>query len=130
MKFSSVRKDGMASKAKQQKVCPVRGGAIITRLCSINSNGMVFLASTRLEVSSEVTLSVRAQAGGLDVSDDWEVHGLVVDCRAVRSREGLHYQVTLLFEEVPESLRRVLVQMLTAQCGYMPLQQAPVFGLN
>lgn len=119
----------MASKAKHQKNPAAASDGLVTRLCSINVNGLVFLASSRLEVSADVTLMVQTSAPGL--SHEWEVHGWVVDCRIARCRDGLRYKVTLMFHDLPTGLRAIL----NAECasrprGFPPLRHAPNFGMN
>ena len=120
----------MASKAKhqQQQQSAISGGFVI-QLCSINSNGLVFLASRRLEVSSDVTLALQTSAPG--AAREWEVRGWVVDCRAVRCREGLRYKVTLLFHDLPAGLQGLLTEGRAAGLqGFPPLRHAPIFGMN
>lgn len=119
----------MASKAKHQQKTASSGGGLVTRLCSINSNGLVFLASRRLEVSSDVTLAVQTSAPGL--AHEWEVHGWVVDCRVARCREGLRYKVTLLFHDLPAGLQGILApEKAVPARRHPPLHNAPVFGMN
>ena len=119
----------MASKAKHQQKTATSGGGLVTRLCSINSNGLVFLASSRLEVSSDVTLAVQTSAPV--VSHEWEVHGWVVDCRITRCRDGLRYKVTLLFHDLPAGLQGFLSEGRAAgPQGFPPLRHAPIFGMN
>jgi hypothetical protein len=118
----------MASKAKHQQKTAT-GGGLVTRLCSINSNGLVFLAPSRLEVSSDVTLMVQTNAPG--VSREWEVRGWVVDCRVARCREGLRYKVTLLFHDLPAGLKGILAAEQAANHGcFPPLRHASIFGMN
>ena len=118
----------MASKAKHQQQSAIGGGLVI-RLCSINSNGLVFLTSRRLEVSSDVTLALQTSAPG--VTQEWEVRGWVVDCRVVRSHEGARYKITLLFHDLPAGLQRVLREgRVGGFQGFPPLRHAPVFGMN
>jgi hypothetical protein len=119
----------MASKAKHETESASCGGEIVTRLCSINPTGLVFLATRRFEISSEVTLAVQTSAPG--VSREWDARGFVVECRMVRCPEGLLYKITLLFQDVPEGLRSLLHdEKAAAPAAYPPLRQAPVFGLN
>lgn len=119
----------MASKAKHQQKTAACGGGIVTRLCSINSNGLVFLASRRLELSSDVTLAVQTCASG--ASREWEVHGWVVDCRIVRCGGDLRYKVTLLFHDLPAGLNGILrAEQAAAPPRFPPLRHAPVFGMN
>jgi hypothetical protein len=118
----------MASKAKHQQKTAT-GGVLVTRLCSINTNGLVFLAPGRLEVSSDVTLMVQTSAPG--ESHEWEVHGWVVDCRVARCREGLRYKVTLLFHDLPAGLKGILAAEQAANPGcFPPLRHASIFGMN
>ena len=119
----------MATKAKHQQNTAASGGGLVTRLCSINSNGLVFLTSGRLEVSSDVTMAVQTDAPGF--SHEWEVRGWVVDCRIARCREGLRYKVTLLFHDLPTGLKNILAQeRAAAPCSFPPLRHAPEFGMN
>ena len=119
----------MASKAKHETASAHCGSEIITRLCLINPTGLVFLTTRRFEISSEVGLAVQTSAPGN--SHEWDVHGLVVDCRVVRCREGLRYKITLLFQNVPEGLQTLLLEeQASATKGYPPLRQAPLFGMN
>jgi hypothetical protein len=119
----------MASKAKHQQQTAISGGGLVTRLCSINSNGLVFLSSSRLEVSSDVTLAVQTSAPG--VSHEWVVHGWVVDCRLTRCRNGLRYKVTLLFHDLPAGLKCILTEGRAVRPqGFPPLRHAPIFGMN
>ena len=117
----------MASKAKRQEKISAGMGGPVTQLCSINCNGLVFLAANRLEVSSDVTLIV--QAGVPGAPQEWEVHGWVVDCRAARGREGLRYEVTILFRDLPAGLKDILVAEHGA--GFFPrLRHSAIFGMN
>lgn len=119
----------MASKAKHQQQSAPSGAGLVIQLCSINSNGLVFLASRRLDVSSDVTLALQTSAPG--VAQEWEVRGWVVDCRAVRCREGLRYKVTLLFHDLPAGLQGLLTEgRAVGLQGFPPLRHAPIFGLN
>lgn len=119
----------MASKAKHQQQIATSGGGLVTRLCSINSNGLVFLASSRLEVSSDVTLALLTSAPG--VVHEWEVHGWVVDCRVARCPEGLRYKVTLLFHDLPAGLQAILREgRAVGLQSFPPLRHAPIFGMN
>ncbi len=119
----------MASKAKHQKKVASSGSGLVTQLCSINSSGLVFLASGRLELSSDVTLMVQTNAPG--VCREWEVHGWVVDCRMTRCREGLRYRVTLLFHDLPVGLKGILREEHSASPHHFPpLRRAPLFGMN
>ena len=119
----------MASKAKHGKNSAPCGDEIVTRLCSINSSGLVFLTTRRFEVSSEVSLMVQTCTPG--VSREWEVQGLVVDCRVARCREGLRYKITLLLHSLPEGLQAILrEEQQGSSASYPPLRQAPLFGMN
>ncbi len=119
----------MASKAKHQKNSAASSDGLVTRLCSINTSGLVFLAASRLEVSSDVTLAVQTSAPGL--SHEWEVHGWVVDCRIARCRDGLRYKVTLMFHDLPAGLRSILRAECAARSqSFPPLRHAPNFGMN
>lgn len=107
------------------------GGCVntLTRMCSINAQGVVFLARRRMKLSAELTLAV--QSSVLGINFHWDVHGWVVDCRQVRCEEGVDYQVTLLFSEVPEGLRRILALAEGhATHAYPEVEGAPHFGLN
>lgn len=119
----------MASKAKHQQQSATGGGGLVTQICSIDSNGLVFLALSRLEVSSDVTMLLQTSTRG--VVHEWEVRGWVVDCRATRCRGGLRYKVTLLFHDLPAGLQGVLSEGgAVGPQGYPPLRHAPVFGMN
>jgi hypothetical protein len=119
----------MASKTKHQKKAAASGDGLVTRLCSINSNGLIFIASSRLEVSSEVTLAVQTSAPG--VSHEWEVHGWVVDCRVAHCRDGLGFRVTLLFHDLPAGLKGILADdQALGRGSFLRLRQAPLFGMN
>lgn len=119
----------MASKSKHQKNSAARSDGLVTRLCSINANGLIFLAASRLEVSSDVTLAVQTSAPGL--CHEWEVHGWVVDCRIARCRDGLRYKVTLMFHDLPAGLRGILrAECAAGYQGFPPLRHAPSLGMN
>lgn len=119
----------MASNAKHRKKTADSGGGAVTRICSINPTGLVFLVSRRLAVCSDVTLAVQAGAPGR--AREWEVHGWVVDCRAARGRGALRYRVTLLFHDLPPGLRGILSRVPAGKVEAHPrLRSAPIFGLN
>ena len=118
----------MASKAKHQ-LKSAAGRDLVTRLCSINPNGVVFLASSRIPLSTEVTLLV--QTSSPSGSHEWEVQGWVVECRAARTGDGLRYRVTLLFHDLPPGLQGLLrEEEPSGTSGFPPLRHAPVFGQN
>src|SRR5437773_774646 len=119
----------MATRAKHRQKPADGGDGMATRLCSITSTGLVFLAARRLDVSSEVTLSVQTGASG--AAREWEVHGWVVDCRSTRCRDGLRYRVTLLFHDLPVGLQGILTgERVEVSRKFPPLPNAALFGLN
>lgn len=119
----------MASRARHRQEDAASGRGAVARLCSINSNGLVFLASARLDVSSDVTLAILTS--GPDVPHEWDVHGWVVDCRAVRCRRGPRYRVTLLFHDLPAGLREILAgEHKDSPRRHPPLPNSAIFGLN
>jgi hypothetical protein len=119
--------DGMGSPANQSGSS---NGDIVTALCSVNSTGLVFLASKRLKVCSEITLTVQTSA--LGAKQDWTVQGWVVECRACRKRQTTsRYKVTLLFSDLPTDLRTLLMtEEKVGSASYAALDFAPIFGLN
>jgi hypothetical protein len=119
--------DGMGSKAKPPQSS---GSEIVTSLCSVNSTGLVFLATRRLKVCSDVTLSV--QTSTLGSLQDWTVQGWVVECRTLRKvQTGPKYQITLLFSGLPAELRAMLIaDGKGGPHSYPVFEAAPMFGLN
>jgi hypothetical protein len=119
--------DGMGSKAKSSESS---GGEIVTALCSVNSTGLIFLATRRLKVCSDITLTVQTSTPG--TVHDWTVQGCVVECRTVRkAKTALRYRITLLFSDLPEELRTMLMnEDKTSTRPYPECSVAPVFGLN
>lgn len=104
-------------------------GKELTCLSSINSSGVVFIARHRMKVSSELTLAVQSCVLGLNF--EWNVHGWVVECRQVRREDGRHFQVTLLFSTVPDSLRQIIsLAEDHATHAYPEVEGATLFGLN
>jgi hypothetical protein len=119
--------DGMGSKANHPDPS---NGDIVTVLCSVNSTGLVFLATKRLKVCSEVTLTVQTSA--LGDTRDWTVQGWVVECRSCRKPQtSSRYKVTLLFSDLPAELRTMLMtEENVGAAAYPAVEYAPVFGLN
>jgi len=119
--------DGMGSQANHPDSS---NSDIVTALCSVNSTGLVFLASKRLKVCSEITLTVQTSA--LGATQDWTVQGWVVECRACRKRQtSSRYKVTLLFSDLPAELRTMLMtEENVGSAAYPVVEQASIFGLN
>ncbi len=107
------------------KVRPCRA----TKLCSISSTGVVFLSGQPLEVSSDITLSVQTKIMGLE--SDWPVQGWVVECLECLENPG-SYQVTLLFSELPSSLKKILSLAEECRSGQTcpRVPGAELYGLN
>ena len=121
--------DGMASKAKQHQAS-ADTDSTVTRICSINPTGLVFIASRRFDISAEISLGLQTSVQGTE--REWDLCGWVVDCRTVRGAEGLSYQVTMLFSDVPEGLQGILtMESLVSGAGSHPrMRNAPIFGVN
>lgn len=125
--FVRQHNDGMGSKAKSSESS---GGEIVTALCSVNSTGLIFLATRRLKICSDITLTVQTSTPGS--VHDWTVQGCVVECRALRkAKTGLRYRITLLFSDLPEELRAMLLnEDKPSTLLYPECHVAPIFGLN
>ena len=94
-------------------------------MCSITETGVVFVNTTPLEVSSELTLTVQTTVLGL--TREWTVQGWVVEC----STQDSAYQVTLLFSDLPKGLRQVLAVAAGEKVRAYPMVAGgEVFGLN
>jgi hypothetical protein len=94
-------------------------------MCSINATGVVFVNTAPLEVSTELTLTIQTTV--LGSTRDWTVQGWVVEC----SRQEGHYQVTLLFSDLPTGLRQVLAMASGDGARPYPIvTNAELFGLN
>lgn len=94
-------------------------------MCSIQSTGLVFVNTSPLEVSSELTLSIQTSVFGM--VNEWKVHGWVVEC----SREAEAYRITLLFSDLPGALRQVLALASgESSHAYPEVEGAEIFGLN
>jgi hypothetical protein len=119
----------MASKARQRRGKTGAGGSTVTRMCSINSTGVVFENTVPLEVCSELTLSIQTRVFGL--TREWTVQGWVVECAHMRCGNSGGYQVTLLFSGLPKGLRQVLAMADGhAAHAYPVVESATMFGLN
>ncbi len=118
----------MASKAKHHR--EINGGESdeVTHLCSINGSGLVFVCKRKFPVSSELSLTV--QTGETGVEREWNVNGLVVECRNVKRGRHARYQVTLLFSELPDELKNIVTGEIIAVESFMPQKNCPIFGLN
>jgi hypothetical protein len=115
----------MASKATPRRRKSGAETTTVTRMCSINATGVVFVNTAPLEVSSELTLTVQTTV--LGVTRDWTVHGWVVECSIQES----DYQVTLLFSDLPKGLQQVLALASGEKVHpYPEVTGAEMFGLN
>lgn len=115
----------MASKATPRRRKVGAHASTVTRMCSINATGVVFVNTAPLEVSSELTLTVQTTV--LGSTREWTVQGWVVECS---SRET-DYQVTLLFSDLPKGLQQVLAMASDEKArAYPVLKGAEVFGMN
>ena len=118
----------MASKANQRRSSSDKRD-VITRLCSINTTGLVFYSSRRLKLSSEISFSIETKVFGF--CQEWSLQGWVVECRHVRDQEDANYQITLLFSDLPKGLQQVLATAEgEAKRAYPAVADAPMFGLN
>lgn len=118
----------MASKAKHHREFNGGESGEVTQLCSINGSGLVFVSRRKFPVSSELSLTV--QTGDIGVEREWNVSGLVVECRNVKRGRNARYQVTLLFSELPDELKSMVAGKLIATGSFIPLENCPIFGLN
>src|SRR3954470_18880256 len=91
----------MASKATPRRRKVGARASTVTRMCSINPTGVVFVNTAPLEVSSELTLTIQTTV--LGSKREWTVQGWVVEC----SLQESDYQVTLLFSDLPNGLQQV-----------------------
>lgn len=116
----------MTSKTNQRRD---GSSGVVTQLCSINTTGAVFLSDRQLDMSSEISFNMETHVFGLQ--QEWTVKGWVVECQPERATADSLFQVTLLFSDLPEGLRKVLV--LTEghmSRGYPVIASAPLFGMN
>ncbi len=82
-----------------------------------------------MKISSELTLAVQSCVLGLNF--EWNLHGWVVECRQVKREDGRHFQVTLLFSDMPEGLRQIIALAEgRATHAYPEVKGATLFGLN
>jgi len=118
----------MSSKANHHR--GINGGESgeVSHLCSINLSGLVFVCGQKFTVSSELALSVQIIAS--EREEDWNVRGLVVECRAVKRGRHARYQVTLLFSELPDGLGEMVAGAMIAAGSFMQMKGCPLFGLN
>jgi hypothetical protein len=115
----------MASKATPRRRKAGAHACAVTRMCSINATGVVFVNPAPLEVSSELTLTVQTTVLGM--TRDWTVQGWVVEC----STQESDYQVTLLFSDLPKGLQQVLALASGEKArAYPEVAGAEIFGLN
>src|SRR5690606_33435738 len=98
------------------------------QLSSISESGLVFHSTSSLVTGAEVQLSVQTHVDGR--TQEWSVKGWVVGCQpSSESEEG--YEVTLLFSQLPRSLKMLLGQMKKSQrYAYPPMEYDEFFGLN
>lgn len=121
----------MGTQANQRKTQAAVGASVVTRMCSISATGVVFAASQPLEVSSELALTIQTDLLGLH--REWSVLGWVVECAPIASEsQGLEFQVTLLFSEMPAGLQQLLLftENAIGKRAYPVLKAAELFGLN
>ena len=117
----------MASRANQGRKRKRNCDSTVTHLFSMNSTGAVFRNTKPLEVLSELTITVQATVLGL--TSDWSVRGWVVECQPERAAATDSFRVTLLFSELPEDLRDLLMVAEQSSVGsYPPVTGAEVFG--
>jgi hypothetical protein len=115
----------MASKATPRRRKVGAHASTVTRMCSINAIGVVFVNTAPLEVSSELTLTIQTTV--LGSSREWTVQGWVVEC----SLQESDYQVTLLFSGLPKGLQNVLALASgEKRWSYPEVTGAEIFGLN
>lgn len=105
------------------------GGSVAARMCSITDTGLVFQTSSSLEVGSEVRLSIQANLMGRE--SEWAVQGWVVECHPAKMAESQGFEVTLLFSDLPQGLKRLLAHVKGRRFyAYPPVRGAEIFGLN
>src|SRR5207253_9554201 len=115
----------MASKATPRRRKAGVHASTVTRMCSINLTGVVFVNTAPLEVSSELTLTIQTTV--LGSKREWTVQGWVVEC----SSQATDYQVTLLFADLPSGLQQVLALASGEKRRIYPaVEGAEIFGLN
>ncbi len=116
----------MASRATSRRRGKGAGASTVTRMCSINATGVIFVSTAPMEVSSELTLTVQTTVLGL--TREWTVQGWVVEC----SSQDDDYQVTLLFSDLPAGLQQTLALASGegARAAYPEMPEAAIFGLN
>jgi|GEM_PF-5870336 len=101
----------------------------LAQLSSISESGLVFHSSSSLVTGAEVRLSVQTHVDGR--AQEWTVKGWVVGCQPAAQGEEEGYEVTLLFSQVPRSLKMLLGQMKKSQrYAYPPVEGEEFFGLN
>jgi len=119
----------MASKANQRRDGKSDKGGVITRLCSINSTGLVFVSQRRMKLSAEVTMEVETDLFGF--KQHWSLQGWVVECRHLRDAEDQQYQVTLLLSDMPKALQHTLELASGSNKRAFPrLGDSDVYGMN
>ena len=117
----------MASKAKHERVS--EAGNVLTRMCSINPTGLVFLTTKRFEISSELALTIQTNVPG--ITREWKVHGWVVECADATFSEELGHKITMLFSDLPMGLQQLLKLAERNEAGAFPaMPGAEIFGLN
>jgi hypothetical protein len=115
----------MASKATPRRRKVGARASTVTRMCSINATGVIFVNTSPLEVSSELTLTIQTTV--LGSARDWTVQGWVVEC----SMQESGYQVTMLFSDLPKGLSQVLALASGNEARAYPMvTDAGLFGLN
>ncbi len=118
----------MASKAKHHRDRDGGESGEVTHLCSINHSGIVFVCRRKFPVSSEISLTMQTCETG--VVREWDVSGLVVECRNVKRGRNARYQVTLMFSELPDGLKNMVAAEMIVAETFVPLKNCPMFGLN
>jgi hypothetical protein len=82
--------------------CQGGGGQIIVDLCDIREGGLVFWSRQRFEIGAELQMRIRRDALGAvpgHLSEWVTVRGFVVECPAMRRRDGSHaFRISLLLD--------------------------------
>jgi len=117
----------MASRAKQGR--GTEANSVVTRMCSINLTGLVFLSTRRFDISSELALTI--QTCVLGITRNWDVLGWVVECSdEIGGNEPTH-RITMLFSNLPSGLQQLLsLAEKSDSRAYPPMHGAEIFGLN
>jgi hypothetical protein len=115
----------MASKATPRRRKADSCASTVTRMCSINATGVVFVNTVPLDVSVELTMTIQTTMLGL--TREWTVRGWVVEC----SGQDTDYQITLLFSDLPKGLQQVLALASGKKARMYPeVPGAGIYGLN